>query len=72
MTTTTNDDLLKFLNGMKEQTNRDNEALRKDVNEKMKSLSEKIDNVKNDAKLKDDRNEVKMNGILARLDSIES
>ena len=71
MTTTTDDYILKYLNGMKEQANRDNEALRKDVNDKMKSLSEKIDTVKDDVKTKDERNEVKMNGILARLDSIE-
>ena len=50
---------------------KDNEVLRKEVNDKFKSLSDKIDNVKNDAKVKDDKNEMKMNGIMSRLDSIE-
>ena len=68
---TTNKDILKYLNGMKEQANKDNDALRRDVNDKLKSLAEKIDTVKNDAKDKEDRNEIKMTGIIARLDLIE-
>ena len=65
--TTTTDDIMKFLSGM----SKDNEVLRKEVNDKFKSLSDKIDNVKTDAKAKEDKNEMKMNGILSRLDSIE-
>ena len=68
---TTNEDILKYLNEMKAQANSNNEALRRDVNDKLKTLSDKIDTVKNDATEKDNRNEVKMSGILSRLDSIE-
>ena len=56
---------------MKMQVNVSNEALRRDINEKMNTLTEKIDNVKKDADEKDTRNEIKMKGIMNRLDSIE-
>ena len=56
---------------MKIQANSNNEALRKDVNDKLIILTEKIDNVKEDALEKETRNDLKMAGILKRLDSIE-
>ena len=67
----TNDDILSYLNDMKAQANSNNEALRKDVNKKMNLLTEKIDTVKKDAMEKETRNDVKMKGIMQRLDSIE-
>ena len=70
-TMTTNDDILRVLNDMKAQANANNEALRKDVNEKMTTLTEKIDTVKKDAIEKETRDDAKMSGILSRLDSIE-
>ena len=68
---TTNDDILRVLNDMKVQANASNEALRRDVNEKMGMLTNKIDTVKKDAIDKEERNDVKMKGIADRLDSIE-
>ena len=56
---------------MKAEANRNNDALRNDVNGKLKTLAEKIDTVKEEAKTKDDKNEKKMTGILERLNSIE-
>ena len=56
---------------MKIQANVNNEALRKDVNDKLVILTEKIDKVKDDAIEKETRNDAKMAGILQRLDSIE-
>ena len=67
----TNDDIIRILNDMKQQANANNEALRKDVNEKMSNLTEKIDTVKKDAVDKEKRDDAKMSGILSRLDSIE-
>ena len=67
----TNEDILKYLNDMKNQASASNEALRKDVKEQMNTLSTKIDNVKKEADEKNMRNEIKMKGILSRLDSIE-
>ena len=48
-----------------------NDLLRRDMNERFKTLTEKIDTVKRDATVKDNRNDEKMAGILQRLDSIE-
>ena len=67
----TNDDIIRLLNDMKAQANVNNEALRKDVNEKMTTLTEKIDTVKKDAMEKETRDDAKMSGILSRLDLIE-
>ena len=68
---TTNEDILRVLNDMKAQASANNDALRKDVNEKLSILTEKIDTVKRDATDKETRNDAKMSGILQRLDSIE-
>ena len=56
---------------MKGQAKVDNEALRKDVNDKLFVMSEKIDTVKMDALEKEKKNDEKMKGILDRLNSIE-
>ena len=69
---TTNDDILKYLNEMKAQANSNNDALRRDVNDKLKILTDKIDNVKDKALEKESRNDLKMEGIMKRLDSIEN
>ena len=61
---TTNDDILRYLNDMKAQANANNDALRKDVNDKMNLLTEKIDTVKNDAIEKETINDVKMQGLM--------
>ena len=68
----TNEDILKYLNDMKNQANANNDALRRDVNEKLNIMTEKIDKVKKDAEEKDERNDIKMKGIIERLDSIEN
>ena len=57
---------------MKAQADANNNVLRKDVNEKMNLLTEKIDTVKKDAIEKESQNDVKMKGIMQRLDSIEN
>ena len=67
----TNDDIIRILNDMKGQSKVDNDALRKDVNDKLCILTEKIDTVKNDALEKEKKNDEKMKGILDRLNSIE-
>ena len=67
----TNEDILKYLNDMKKQASESNDALRKDVGEKIDTLTEKIDTVKKDAEEKEVRNDLKMKGILQRLESIE-
>ena len=56
---TTNDDILRVLNDMKEQARVSNEALRKDVNDKLCVLTDKIDTVKNDALEKETKNDEK-------------
>ena len=68
----TNEDILKYLNDMKTQANANNDALRRDVNEKLNLMTEKIDTVKKDAEDKEERNNLKMKGIIDRLDSIEN
>ena len=68
---TTNDDLMKRLNEMMNQNKTDNNDLRKDVNERLKIMTEKIDTAKDEAIEKEKRNDIKMIGILKRLDSIE-
>ena len=59
---TTNDEIMKCLNEMKSQANANNNALRKDVNDKLKILTEKVDNAKEEALEKESRNDIKMAG----------
>ena len=69
---TTNEDIMSCLNKMKVQASLNNEALRKDVNEKLVTLTDKIDKVKDDALEKEKKNDLKMLNLMKRLDSIES
>ena len=68
---TTNEDIMSCLNEMKIQASLNNEALRKDVNEKLVILTDKIDKVKDDALEKETKNDIKMSNLMQRLDSIE-
>ena len=71
---TTNEDILKFLNTLKDQADKNTFNLRKDmknVNSRLNELSEKVETAKTDAIEKENRDEVKMKEVQDRLEKIE-
>ena len=71
---TTNDDILSFLNTLKDQADKNTSNLRKDmknVNSRLNELTEKVENAKTDAIKKENRDEVKMKEVQDRLEKTE-
>ena len=71
---TTNEDILKFLNTLKDQADKNTTNLRRDmknVNSRLNELSEKVDTAKNEAIEKENRDEKKMREVQERLGKIE-
>ena len=67
---TTNDDILKFLNTFKDQVDKNNMNLRKDmknVNTRLNELTDKVETAKNDAIEKESRDKIKMQEVQKRL-----
>ena len=63
---------MKYLKEMKDQATENNESLRRDVNDKLNAMTNKIDKAEVEAKKKEENNDLKMKGIIERLDSIEN
>ena len=68
---TTNDDLLKFLNTLKDQADKNTTNLRKDmksVNSRLNELSEKVETAKKDAMEKENRDDKILKEVQDRLE----
>ena len=71
---TTNDDLLKFLNTLKDQADKNTMNLRKDmksVNSRLNELSEKVETAKKEAMEKENRDDKVLKEVQDRLEKIE-
>ena len=71
---TTNDDILKFFNTLKDQAEKNTSNLRKDmknVNSRLNDLTEKVETAKNDSVEKENRDEKIMKEVQVRLEQIE-
>ena len=68
---TTNDDIMKFLNTMKIQAERNNDELKNHVKIKIDELTEKVEVAKKDADEKEGRDKVQMEKLCSRLNLIE-
>ena len=71
---TTNDDLMKFLNTLKDQAEKNTTSLKKEmktVNTRLNELSEKVETAKKDAMEKENRDDKVMKEVQDRLEKIE-
>ena len=71
---TTNENLLKFLNYLKDQAEKNTTSLKKDmksVNSRLNKLSEKVEKAKNDALEKENRDNKVLKEVQDRLEKIE-
>ena len=69
--TATTDDIMKFLNTMKVQAEKNSDDLKKHVKEKIDELTEKVEKAKKEADEKENRDKIQIEKMCTRLNMIE-